>query len=94
MACAARRARRAPQPSALEKHRHASEHLAFVEWFQGARPWRLFRRQRQLLVAVAEILDRGVEREPAVVDENHVGEQILHLLDLMSGEQDVRSLSK
>ena len=77
-----------PAVAALEEHRHAPEHFAFVERFELSRSRCILRRDSELHETLGHRVHGRVQYDVTAIDEDHVRQQVLDLFNLVGCEND------
>src|SRR5258705_584677 len=72
----------------IEQQNAATEHLALVNWLEHPCSCRSFGIHHYFHIARLEFFHAASEYDAATIDEHHVREYVLDLIDLMGGDHD------
>src|SRR5436853_195746 len=67
----------------IEKHDAATEYLALMHRLERSRGGELFGTHHHFHIARLEVFHAAIEHDAAAVEEHHIGEDVLDLIDLM-----------
>src|SRR6516225_5048774 len=72
-----------PAVAILKQQNAAAEELALVDWVERPRGSQMLWARNEFRVAPFQFIHAAVQHDAAAVDEREIGEDMLHLLDLM-----------
>src|SRR6266446_5449569 len=73
---------------AIEQQDAATEQLALVKWFERVRRGDVVGMNHHFQIARLDFFHAAIKYDAAAIDEHEVGENVLHLFDLMRGYDD------